>query len=97
MGGGHEAVEDQPVIGGPARPNVEFDRLTAVRTRRFDVTVDAQRGTDAERREEIVRGEVDPAALRYAGILVVEVAIGFAVAGAMLLIFDVLAGVGRDG
>jgi hypothetical protein len=34
--------------------------------------------------------EVDPAALRYFGILVVELAIGLAVFGAMLLIFDVL-------
>jgi multicomponent Na+:H+ antiporter subunit B len=35
---------------------------------------------------------LDPSALRYAGILVVELAIGLAVFGAMILIFDVLVG-----
>jgi multicomponent Na+:H+ antiporter subunit B len=35
---------------------------------------------------------VEPARVRYLGILVVEVAVGAAVFGAMLLIFDVLTG-----
>jgi multicomponent Na+:H+ antiporter subunit B len=35
---------------------------------------------------------VEPARVRYLGILVVEVAVGLAVAGAMVMIFDVLAG-----
>jgi multicomponent Na+:H+ antiporter subunit B len=35
---------------------------------------------------------VDPAALRYIGILIVELAIGLAVFGALLLIFDALVG-----
>jgi multisubunit Na+/H+ antiporter MnhC subunit len=39
---------------------------------------------------------VEPARMRYLGILVVEVAVGLAVTGAMLLIFDVLAGGGDD-
>jgi multicomponent Na+:H+ antiporter subunit B len=33
---------------------------------------------------------VEPARMRYLGILVVEVAVGLAVSGAMLMIFDVL-------
>ncbi len=37
-------------------------------------------------------GEVAASRLRYLGILVVEVAVGLAVFGAMVLIFDVLAG-----
>ena len=35
---------------------------------------------------------MEPARVRYLGILVVEVAVGLAVAGAMVMIFDVLAG-----
>lgn len=35
---------------------------------------------------------MEPARVRYLGILVVEVAVGLAVAGAMLMIFDVLTG-----
>lgn len=35
---------------------------------------------------------VDPARIRYLGILVVEIAVGLAVFGAILLIFDVLTG-----
>jgi hypothetical protein len=34
--------------------------------------------------------------VRYLGILVVEIAVGIAVFGAMVLIFDVLAGRGRE-
>jgi multicomponent Na+:H+ antiporter subunit B len=37
-------------------------------------------------------GGMDPAYARYLGILVVEIAVGLAVFGALVLIFDVLAG-----
>lgn len=37
-------------------------------------------------------GGMDPAYARYLGILVVEIGVGLAVFGAMMLIFDVLAG-----
>jgi multicomponent Na+:H+ antiporter subunit B len=37
-------------------------------------------------------GDRDPAELRYLGILVVEVAVGLSVSGALLVIFDVLVG-----
>jgi multicomponent Na+:H+ antiporter subunit B len=38
---------------------------------------------------------VEPARMRYLGILVVEIAVGLAVFGAMVLIFDTLAGRSR--
>lgn len=38
---------------------------------------------------------VEPARIRYLGIMVVEVAVGFTVFGAMVLIFDVLSGRGQ--
>lgn len=38
---------------------------------------------------------MDPSRVRYLGILVVEAAVGLAVFGAMVLIFDVLTGKGR--
>jgi multicomponent Na+:H+ antiporter subunit B len=37
-------------------------------------------------------GDMDPARARYLGILIVEIAVGLAVFGAMLLLFDVLTG-----
>jgi multicomponent Na+:H+ antiporter subunit B len=37
-------------------------------------------------------GDLEPARVRYLGILAVEVAVGLAVAGAMVMIFDVLTG-----
>jgi multicomponent Na+:H+ antiporter subunit B len=39
---------------------------------------------------------LEPSRVRYLGILVVEVGVGLAVFGALLLLFDVLAGRGRE-